>query len=445
MGREDDAASPAGGRGREDTLQPGQILGGRYEITGYIGAGGMGAVYAAKHARTGRELAVKVLLPELATRPALMQRFMAEARAAGGLNHPGIVEVVDLDHDRHLHYIVMERLEGEELQARMRRERPLDPAFAARVGADIADAISCAHNHTPKIIHRDLKPQNVFLARKGPQRDVVKILDFGIAKLVEAETLEHSLTRSGEIYGTPLYMSPEQLRNPKEVDERADIYAIGVILFHALTGTPPFQGESFPDLVIAIGTNNHPPLLSVRPEVPAGLAAVVEKAMAHDRNDRYSFAGQLRDALLPFAAPGSAGDSDRVAPTRPLPVRDSRRLQRGGEVASGKRSRGGLRLMLGVAVLSLGVLGATYALRQQRRVPTPAAMPAETAAEGPASTATMAPLEQRPAAAPDAAAGPLAAPPTTERPEASPSRSGTRRTRKPARKPEAELPPLRPR
>jgi serine/threonine protein kinase len=284
-------------------------------LTGFIGAGGMGAVYAAKHVRTGRELALKVLLPEFAGRDDLMARFGAEARAAGSLNHPGIVEVVDLDNDHNLHFIVMERLEGEELQARIQRDHPLDPAWVARVGADIADAIGCAHSSNPKIIHRDLKPQNVFLARKGRERDVVKILDFGIAKLVEAEALERSVTRSGEIYGTPLYMSPEQLRSSKDVDERADIYAIGVILYHALAGVTPFRGESFSDLVVAISTEEFPPLRSVRTDVPPGLAAVVERAMARNKQSRFTSAAQLRDALLRFAGGRHAALPDSFAET----------------------------------------------------------------------------------------------------------------------------------
>jgi serine/threonine protein kinase len=434
--REDEDASPPVARGRGKTLEPGQILGGRYEVTGYIGAGGMGAVYSARHARTGRELAVKVLLPELATRADLMQRFMAEARAAGALNHPGIVEVVDLDHDGDLHYIVMERLEGEELQARMRRGHPLDIAFVARVGADIADAIGCAHSHTPKIIHRDLKPQNVILARKGRQQDVVKILDFGIAKLVEAESLEHSLTRSGEIYGTPLYMSPEQLRNTRDVDERTDIYAIGVILFHALAGTPPFKGQSFPDLVIAISTETHPPLRSLRPDVPSALAAVIERAMARDKQDRYPFAGQLRDALLPFAGARAGADSDLAAATRPL----APTMTLPPSPASAPRRRG---LIVGVAAAGLVAVAIGLGLRQRRRSAAPAKVPPAPVVEAPAET-----IEQASKAAPavpDAAALPAAEVVPAQRPETPRPRPPARGPRKPTRGPASELPPLRPR
>jgi serine/threonine-protein kinase len=277
-----------------------------------------------------------------------MLRFMGEARAAGGLNHPGIVEVVDLDHDGDVHYIAMERLEGEELLARIERESPLPIRFVARIGADIADAISAAHAHTPKIVHRDLKPQNVILARKGPQRDVVKIVDFGIAKLLEAESLEQSLTRSGEIYGTPLYMSPEQLRNSKEVDERTDIYSIGVMLYQALAGVTPFRGESFSSLVVSITSETPAPLRELRPQIPVALAAVVERAMARDKHDRFPSGAALRDALLPFADERAPEPEivPRMAGTQKLPVVPLPRPV----TAPARRRRAPLALVVGLAL-----------------------------------------------------------------------------------------------
>ena len=395
-------------------------------ITGFIGAGGMGAVYRAKHLRTGRELALKVLLPEFAARPDLMQRFMAEARAAGALNHPGIVEVVDLDHEGDLHYIVMELIEGEELQARMQREHPLPFPFVARIGADIADAISCAHASSPKIVHRDLKPQNVLLAREGRQRDIVKVLDFGIAKLVESETLVHSLTRSGEIYGTPLYMSPEQLRNSKDVDERADIYSIGVILYHALAGVTPFKGESFPDLVISISTEPPPPLRSLRPDVPPGLAAVVEKAMARSKQDRFASALDLRNALLPFAGEAvGAGpvSSDMFAATQAAPP-----VVTTAKLPPARRRRPRLPLVIGIALAAVAA-GLAIPLTLSRRPPPP---PPPARVETKPLPAVLSP--------PDAAVVTIPAEPPPAPPK-------TRPAGKPTRKPRGgdELPALRPR
>jgi serine/threonine protein kinase len=413
------------------------VLAGRYVITDFIGAGGMGAVYGARHARTGRELAIKVLLPELATRETVMQRFMAEARAAGALNHPGIVEVIDLDVDQGVHFIVMERLEGEELLTRIRDGHPLDPGFVARIGADLADAISCAHLHSPKIIHRDLKPQNVMLARKGRQRDVVKVLDFGIAKLIEADTLDQSLTRSGEIYGTPLYMSPEQLRNTKDVDERADIYAIGVILFHALTGMTPFKGESFPDLVMSINTATPPSLRSLRADVPPGLATVIERAMARAKELRYASASLLRDALLPFAverassapamsfAETQAPEATTTAKVFPAPLDTTGPLTRPG------RRRPTL-LVGGIAVAVALAAGAGLALRGPSGDHSPQAPPP-----------TILPAVEMPRVVtpPDAAA--VARPPAEE-PKAAPPRPKSERAKRP-RESHDDLPALRPR
>jgi serine/threonine protein kinase len=284
-------------------LQIGFVLGGRYRITGVVGAGGMGTVYSAQHLRIGREVAVKVLRRDLSARTDMMQRFSAEARAAAALSHPNIVDVMDFDRDGDLSFMVMERLVGEELQSRIQRQGRLDPALVAEIGSATADAIGVAHAHG--IIHRDLKPQNIFLADKGRQRDVVKILDFGIAKLAERD-FDQSLTRSGEITGTPLYMSPEQMRSSKDVDSRTDIYSIGVILFQALTGRLPFDGVSFPALVLAISTGSPPLVRTLRPDVPPGLAATVERAMARDKERRFSSAADLRDALLPFVRGGAS-------------------------------------------------------------------------------------------------------------------------------------------
>ncbi|HEY0715649.1 MAG TPA: protein kinase, partial [Polyangia bacterium] len=242
--------------------------------------------------------------PHVLSRPVVVRRFMAEARAAASVRHPGIVEMVDLDYDRGHPFLVMEKLEGEELRARMERGR-LAPAVAARIAADIADAMDAVHTHEPPIVHRDLKPRNVFLAQRGAA-EVVKILDFGIAKFSEAGPDGEGLTASGDFNGSLHYMAPEQIRSPRTVDHRVDVYAIGVILYQALSGRRPFEGDSVPELILKVCTNERPLLLSLVPDLPKGLAAIVEKAMAKDRDDRFASAGQLRDALTRFVAGESA-------------------------------------------------------------------------------------------------------------------------------------------
>jgi serine/threonine protein kinase len=311
-------------RKTRELLEPGRVVADRYRVRARLGGGGMGAVYEVEHLRTHRTLAMKVLIPELAKYPEVVQRLLAEARAAAAISHPAIVQIVDLDTDGDLNFIVMEKLEGEDLADRIRREAPLPLRFVVTMGAGIADAMSAAHRHSPKIIHRDLKPENIFLARQGGKRDVVKILDFGIAKLVEQENLEHSLTHTGDVFGTPLYMSPEQLRNSRDVDERTDVYAIGAILYECLTGKRPFQGESFPDLVVRISTESPIPIQQLRPEVPPALAAVIERAMAPRREDRIPSASELGVQLLRClvsAQPLPGQRSIRPREVRPREVR----------------------------------------------------------------------------------------------------------------------------
>jgi len=353
------AGAPTRPDGDRDILHPGQVVLDRYQVVAKLGQGGMGAVYSVLHTKTNRDLALKVLFPTLvAHRPSLVKRFEAEARAAAALRHRAIVEIVDMDSDGDRHFIVMEKLEGEELLARINREHPLPISWVVKVGIEIADAMSVAHEHKPKIVHRDLKPQNIFLARNGREVDIVKILDFGIAKLIEEDGLSHTLTETGDVYGTPLYMSPEQLRSAKDVDERTDVYAMGVILYQALSGKTPFAANSFADLVVKVTTEAPRPLAEVRPEVPAPLAAIVARAMARRPENRFVSAGQFRDALVAFAEGHSDG---AVAGTPPLraaleatlptsPARDEP-TPRAGTPAPGGRVR--RRVIIGLAVVAV--------------------------------------------------------------------------------------------
>jgi serine/threonine-protein kinase len=186
------------------------------------------------------------------------------------------------------------------------------------VGADIADAIAAAHANG--IIHRDLKPQNVFLSRRGRQQDVVKVLDFGIAKLAEAERADAPLTRTGQVFGTPMYMPPEQLRGAKDLDARADIYAIGAILYEALAGEPPYTAATFAELVLQIATEPLPSLRQRRPDVPPAFVALVEQALAKERERRPVSARALADALETFAVATAAPAASAVMVPASTPV-----------------------------------------------------------------------------------------------------------------------------
>ncbi len=276
-------------------FEPGDVVGGRYRIVLPLNEGGMGAVYEAEHTALGRSIALKTLLPQNAGNAKAVMRFLQEAKAAAAIGHPGIVEVFDLGRDGNIVYIAMELLEGEELADRIRREHPLSQGFVLQVMIELCDAVAAAHSHG--IIHRDLKPANVFLIDSGRHRDAVKVLDFGLAKLNEDGGIDASITKTGEIFGTPLYMSPEQLLDAKDVDVRSDVYAIGTILFESLAGVPAFRGESLTALVLVIASGQSQSLVELRDDLSPQLVEIVDKAMKISRDDRYQSVVELRDDL----------------------------------------------------------------------------------------------------------------------------------------------------
>jgi serine/threonine-protein kinase len=240
-----------------------------------------------------------------------------EARAAAKIGHPGIVEVFDLGVEAGATFIAMEMLEGDELQRRIDKEGPLPVALVVQIGIELADAMAAAHEHG--IVHRDLKPSNIFLAKKGRVRDVVKVLDFGIAKLTQ-DSISDIQTRSGAVFGTPLYMAPEQLRDSKQVDFRADVYAIGAILFHALTGAPPFEAPTAPELFYSIVSRPPPSLKKLRDDVPEWLETTVLTCLAKSPRARVASCRALCEALEHGTAVTSRVAHPAFASTMPPPV-----------------------------------------------------------------------------------------------------------------------------
>jgi serine/threonine protein kinase len=223
---------------------------GSYVVREVLGQGGMGTVYLAEHAVIGKKVAIKVLKRDLAGHDNLVARFINEARANAVVGHPGIVDVYDVGTlPSGVPYLVMEYLQGESLAQRIARLGQVPVREAATIVWETASAVGAAH--AKGIVHRDLKPENLFLARDPatPEVERVKVLDFGIAKL-HANPSKIS-TQTGAVMGTPVYMSPEQCRGAREeVDERTDIYSLGVIFYEMLCGKPPFQGEAFGDLLL---------------------------------------------------------------------------------------------------------------------------------------------------------------------------------------------------
>ena len=263
----------------------GKTVDGRYHVMELIGEGGMGKVYLAEHVEIGKRVALKVLHPSYSRMPDLVERFRREARAASKIGHPNIVDVTDsgTTPDGSV-YFVMEYLEGVELGSVIEREGAIDVARALRIAGQICRALAAAH--AAGIVHRDLKPENVFLITREGAADVVKVLDFGIAKTTEAEAArERRLTSPGMAMGTPEYMAPEQAAG-RPADARCDVYALGAIMYEMLTGQPPYAGDNFMEILTKKATQDPPPPVTVREELAPQVSDLVMAAMARNPDAR---------------------------------------------------------------------------------------------------------------------------------------------------------------
>lgn len=276
------------------------VLEGKYEVIRLLGEGGMGAVYEAHHKVIGRKVAVKFLHPEFAANPQAIQRFQQEAQIAGSLGHANICEVTDIGRtDDGSPYMLMPLLEGMSLGEKMNEDVGLLPtSLVFDIIYQTLTALQRAHDGG--IVHRDLKPDNIFLTRMGDREDFIKILDFGISKIVSGSGpgAEAGLTTTGMVLGTPYYMAPEQARGAKGLDHRVDIYAMGVILYELLTGTTPFQAESYNEIIVKIVMEPFPTPRSLNSEIPVNVEEVILKAMARDPDERFSSARGFKRALL---------------------------------------------------------------------------------------------------------------------------------------------------
>jgi serine/threonine-protein kinase len=306
---------------------PGTIVAGKYLLVRRLASGGMGDVYEAQHLVLGRRVALKFIRPELAGSEPLLRRFRREAETAGRLVSDHITSVTDFDWARSGEpYLVMELLEGWDL-AQVLRSSPLPAGTVAEIGRQVCRGLAVAHARG--FVHRDLKPANLFLCRRPDGIVQVKILDFGIAKNAR-EPAGLDQTRPGDAVGTAHYMAPEQIRQSPALDGRADLYSLGVVLYEALTGTRPRRGDSYYSVVLH-GLNETPAPIETG-EVPAGLAEVVMRALAHAPEDRFPSAQELERALAPFAAgpiavtwqagatkPTATASSAQPAPVAPTP------------------------------------------------------------------------------------------------------------------------------
>jgi serine/threonine-protein kinase len=293
--------------------QPGDLIAGKYRLETQLGRGGMGAVYAARHTTTGRRFAIKLLSHELAGDAQAEARFLREATLASAINHPAIVEVYDVGHHEGFPYMVMKLLQGETLGQRLRRGT-LSPQEAIAILVPVLDGIGAAHDNG--IVHRDLKPDNIMLEREGGI-ERPRVLDFGISKLVGGTDNRTGLTRPGTSIGTPDYMSPEQVRGVADLDGRTDVYALGVILYEMLTGAVPYEGNNYADLVLKIVNGGAPGIRAWNTELSEELEAIVARAMAASREQRFASVKELSDALVHFKRSRPSTVGPRA--TRPRP------------------------------------------------------------------------------------------------------------------------------
>jgi tRNA A-37 threonylcarbamoyl transferase component Bud32 len=415
-------------------VSPGTVLAGKYRVDRVLGEGGMGVVVLATDEQLERRVAIKFLLPEYAQHAEATQRFLREARAAVKIQSEHVARVIDVGTlDTGSPYMVMEYLQGRDLAAVIDERLILPVEDAVAHVLEACDAI--AEAHSVGIVHRDLKPANLFLANQPDGSTRIKVLDFGISKAtMTAATggVDPSLTRTSSMMGSPLYMSPEQMKSAKNVDPRTDVWALGVILYELLTGEPPFYAESIPELSAKVLLEEPVAIRSLRADVPQALEAVVKRALAKDMAARFPTVADLAAALAQFGPARTRANVERASKVlkisggalqpvvAPLlspttdPVAHARTAvawtETGGASGQKKESRGRGAVILG-GIAAVAVLGGAAFFAMSGRG---SAGAVGTAVSPPTPAAMAAPAEVKPAA-------PVAAEPVVATPPPAPS------------------------
>ncbi len=410
-------------------VREGETIAGKYRLDRVIGTGGMGVVMAAHHLELDDRVAIKFLLPETAESSEAVERFAREARAAVKIKNEHVARVVDVGKlDDGTPYMVMEYLEGRDLAAWLIQHGPLPVEQAVEFVLQAGEAI--AEAHSLGIVHRDLKPSNLFVIQRPDGALSIKVLDFGISKTVSLGRSGASMTRTAVMVGSPMYMSPQQIRSARDVDAQGDVWSLGVILYELLAGVPPFDGENLAELVNRIIAESPPSLRGHRPDVSEALEQVIFRCLARDLELRFASIAELANALLPFAPRRAVASVERISGVRPM----KRTLSLAGPVVSplssapllvppsvdpaqhaelqaswrqSTRSLKRTRLFLGAAFLLVAALALIVALGGTRE-------PRPTAAQPPAAPAKVtenaAPSAADPAPVPAPSPAPTAAP-----------------------------------
>jgi eukaryotic-like serine/threonine-protein kinase len=358
-----------------------------YVIKQKIGEGGMGVVYLGEHPKINRRVAIKVLLPQLSRDPGVVQRFFHEAKAATEIRNEHIVDIIDFGElDDGSHYIIMEWLDGRSLAEALAQDGRFGLVRSIHIARGIGRALGAAHSRG--IVHRDLKPDNIFLIRHGDDPDFVKVLDFGIAKLMLADA--DIKTQTGAIMGTPFYMSPEQC-NGSAVDQRTDVYALGVILYQMLAGRLPFNQTTLGELLIAHLQQPPPPPSKFEPSIPATVERALLQALAKDPAQRFSNVDALVRAFAdvitgvqPVVTAEPTPPRPLVSPSAPTVPPPTRSKPLGRTIANtaaevfvriGVRGRRAQAIVAGAAGLVLLLLVVIVVLASRSAAPPPAPSP----------------------------------------------------------------------
>jgi serine/threonine-protein kinase len=311
---------------RKAAVSPGDTIGGRYVVEEMLGSGGMGVVVAARHATLGHRVAIKLLSPTAGADADAYARFTREARIIASLESEHVVRVTDFGIHTGSPYMVMDLLAGRDLQRELRERGALPVAEAVDYVIQACDGLWSTH--VKGVVHRDVKLANLFLATKADCERIIKVLDFGVSKAEDGAQEDASLTRTATMIGSPLYMSPEQIRDPRRVDERADVWSLGIVLYKLLSDEAPFSGQSTNAVCASIAADPPASLRSYAPQVPHELEGVVLCCLEKRPERRYPSVAALARALVPFASAAGAALAQQLAlrasdaEPRPVPALD---------------------------------------------------------------------------------------------------------------------------